>query len=104
MITEKRSHKFLSLALGLILTCSAMTGVALAQERSALFRGETIHAEAASVLSSGTCGDSLQWVLQDDGQLVVSGSGAMQSFPYGQAPWYAYRTSISSVTIEEGVT
>ncbi|MCD8383335.1 MAG: leucine-rich repeat domain-containing protein, partial [Clostridiales bacterium] len=55
---------------------------------------------------SGTCGDGLIWVLRvSDGKLTISGTGDMTDWSsYSSVPWYSYRTSIASVTIENGVT
>ena len=57
---------------------------------------------------SGTCGANLTWSLSgtvDNYTLTISGSGAMDD--YGDniySPWYAYRRSITAVTIGNGVT
>ncbi len=52
-----------------------------------------------SVIADGSCGENLTWVLYDDGELVISGSGAMNS-----DPWQNYQTYIKNVVIENGVT
>ena len=75
--------------------------------------------------SSGSCGDNLTWVLDDNGTLTISGTGDMYSYNYNApAPWgneiqslviadgvtsigrYAFRgcSSITSVTIPDSVT
>ena len=57
------------------------------------------------IFASGECGaegDNLTWVLYDDGELVIGGSGAMAGFH--QAPWDDYSGSIQRVTLESGVT
>lgn len=51
----------------------------------------------------GTCGDSLQWVLED-GVLIISGNGNMYSYTSFSVPWYDHRESIQKVQISEGVT
>ena len=51
----------------------------------------------ASAASSGTCGQNMTWVLDDDGKLSISGTGAMTSHP-----WTA--SEVKKVVIEEGVT
>ena len=80
-------------------------------------------AEAADedvyVVDSGTCGDTAAWVLTSDGTLTVSGSGDMDDFNYSYGtswfylysseiysnmPWSDYRTSITDVVVEEGIT
>ena len=55
-------------------------------------------------VASGTCGGNLTWNLLEDGELMIKGTGAMNDFSYGDAPWYKYRESIKAVTISEGVT
>ena len=54
----------------------------------------------AMAASSGECGDDLTWMLDEDGQLTISGTGAMQNYTYdSHAPWYANRSTITSVCI-----
>lgn len=55
-------------------------------------------------LASGTCGDSLTWVLTDDGVLTISGTGEMVNYGSYDQPWYSMRDSIRSVVVEKGVT
>lgn len=58
-------------------------------------------AQAANI-ASGTCGDNLTWTMSDRYTLTISGTGAMDEFGYGRAPWGDYL--IRYVDIEEGVT
>ncbi len=56
---------------------------------------------------SGTCGENLTWTLNtNDGVLTISGTGAMKNFTSysSYAPWYSYRSSITSVIIPNSVT
>ena len=52
---------------------------------------------------SGTCGNNLTWDLTND-VLTISGTGTMTNYTSSSSPWYSYRSSITSVVIEEGVT
>ena len=72
----------------------------------------TPKASAAAVTDSGICGDNLTWELYDNGELIISGTGAMYDY-YTQydgyyntttAPWGSYVSSIRSVTIQNGAT
>ncbi len=63
-----------------------------------------ISARAAEVVDSGTCGDNLTWVLDDEGTLTISGTGEMEDYEWEMSPWYSYITQITSVIIEDGVT
>lgn len=51
---------------------------------------------------TGTCGEGLTWLLKD-GTLTISGTGAMDDYSIGTAPWYIYSARIHNVVIESGV-
>ena len=63
----------------------------------------------ASAETSGTCGNNLEWILDETGCLTISGSGDMQNYSSSSnngiyetsAPW---GVSICKVIIDEGVT
>ncbi len=83
-----------------------------------IIRGyEDSTAEAYAALSSrtfiklngyhGECGDTLTWVLYDDGELVIEGDGEMDNWKgslISRAPWYTHRNKILKVTVQSGVT
>ena len=46
--------------------------------------------------ASGSCGDNMTWVLDDDGVLTISGEGWMYSYPWEKA-------KVTEVIIEDGV-
>ncbi|MBR4873331.1 MAG: leucine-rich repeat protein [Clostridia bacterium] len=55
----------------------------------------------------GTCGANLEWVLYDGNHLSITGEGAMSDYANSEgnhAPWYSYASSITKITIAEGVT
>ena len=62
----------------------------------------TVH--AAETVASGSCGDSVNWVLTDDGTLTVSGIGNMANYAMGYAPWHSYRSQITTVVVSDGVS
>ena len=58
-----------------------------------------------NIVSSGTCGDNLTWFLDDEGILIISGSGAMYNFDLSEyVNEFESRDSIRTVIISEGVT
>lgn len=61
------------------------------------------------VVGCGTCGDNLEWVLEDNGKLTISGTGTMHDYTAtDKAPWDSYKNSysktITSLVMEEGIT
>ena len=64
-------------------------------------------APAVRADQSGTCGDNLNWYLTEStGVLRIYGTGAMTGYntSTNRPPWYDYKSQITSVVIEEGVT
>ena len=55
-------------------------------------------------LASGTCGENLTWVLEENGTLTVSGAGEMYNYARDSEPWKDYQSSITTVYIENGVS
>ena len=64
------------------------------------------HYAKKDTLASGECGaqgDNLTWVLYDNGELVISGTGNMKNYSEKSMPWADYRDKIQRVVIESGV-
>lgn len=61
---------------------------------------------AAEEPQTGSCGENVYWTFDPaTGELVVSGQGPMSDYTIMNMPqWRAYSSSITSVTVEEGVT
>ncbi len=58
----------------------------------------------AAISHSGSYGN-LSWLIDTEGELVVSGSGEMVSFaPNSDSAWLEYKDEIKRVIIEDGVT
>ena len=53
--------------------------------------------------NSNSCGEGLTWKLSY-GTLTISGTGKMDSYSSGGAPWYSQRAYIGRIVISEGVT
>ena len=61
------------------------------------------------VLTDGTCGEDLRWIITEDGVLVISGTGKMYDYNIGSdgastAPWIKSADKIKTININEGVT
>lgn len=53
---------------------------------------------------SGKCGENVTWIFDDNGTLTISGTGPMQTTPFGIPEWEEWRSDIKKVVIEDGVT
>ncbi len=62
----------------------------------------TFSAYAETIIASGTV-SGMNWSLNDNGVLTVSGTGEMQSED-GYAPWAGYSDKITSAVISNGIT
>ena len=51
----------------------------------------------------GECGDEIIWMLDKNGNLTLTGTGAMCDYDE-TSPWWYVRTSLKKVTISEGIT
>ena len=56
-----------------------------------------------TVTYGGVCGEELTWAF-DDNILTVSGTGAMDDWSEGAAPWNSHSNTIKQVVLEEGIT
>ena len=61
-----------------------------------------------TVTASGNCGadgDNVTWTLYEDGELVISGNGAMEDYTSdtNQPPWHEYKNNIKSVVFLDGM-
>ena len=83
-------------------TCSGCYGVYLDAAASQMTK---VADETLPKLSDNTCGSNLTWAVDENGTLTISGTGAMTDYAYSpRAPWYGYRTRITAVVAEAGVT
>ena len=56
---------------------------------------------------NGNCGENVRWVLTGESPnytLTISGTGAIQDAVWGSMPWNSYKSSITTLIIEDGVT
>lgn len=60
--------------------------------------------EEATVLYSGACGTNLTWRIDDAGTMTIDGTGDMNTYSGGNAPWYKYKTQITKIIVNDGIT
>ena len=60
---------------------------------------------AAEEVSSGTCGDSATWSLNDEGTLTIDGFGAMEDYQSeSSTPWCYNKDEIKRIVIRDDIT
>ena len=95
--TQKSTHQSLTKPFGK----KFMSFVLCICMLTAMLSAMPINAFAAT---SGTCGDNLTWTLDDEGTLIISGTGDMWDWSWNNELWYNTRESIKTVIIQNGVT
>ncbi len=63
-----------------------------------LMLGSTI--ASAATVASGTCGDNATWTLDDEGTLIIGGTGVVSEYVFSDE----YNEDIVNVIIEDGIT
>ena len=97
-------------ALSLLLSLSPGVGYAEGSGESAapVWDEETLPAEAEApqddVPVFGSCGDDLTWILDENGTLTISGSGAMWDYATAPTPWSESLEQVTAIVVEPGVT
>ena len=66
-----------------------------------LVGGITVFADEVTYPVGGECGTNLTWSLDAEGNLTISGAGALE---FQTAPWNEYKSDIKTITVEQGVT
>ena len=70
-----------------------------------LIGSSIVFADDPTVIAAGECGTNATWSLDSNGVLTISGSGEMEDYGSNQqTPWNSYKTRITSVVVEDGVT
>ena len=58
---------------------------------------------AEDTVHSGTCGDNLDWTLEN-GVLTITGTGGMDDYIPQYVPWYSYRSDVKSLVLDSRIT
>ena len=56
-----------------------------------------------AIIAQGTCGDNVNWRLDEDGTLTISGTGPMSNVSY-YLGWKKYPNAVKKLVIHEGLT
>lgn len=52
---------------------------------------------------TGECTSTVTWLLDDDGNLILTGEGHVPDYGYAEAPWYDFADKIRTVTVDGGI-
>ncbi|MDD5924514.1 MAG: leucine-rich repeat protein [Clostridia bacterium] len=63
----------------------------------------TFKNQFGAIVSGTLENGAITWYITEEGKLVITGSGDMTDFSE-YAPWYSYKSSITSIEIENGIT
>lgn len=68
--------------------------------------GENIKGNVTvNVTQKATCGENLTWSINNNGTLIITGTGKMYDFTSASpAPWYSQKNNIKSVSLPSGLT
>ncbi len=102
----KITKKLLSLLLAAVMLISAIP-----LSSADFLLSDIAFAEEREILDSGEMNENISWKLYTDGELVISGQGAMpiddlytEYTSIDDIYWLKYRDIITSVTVNEGIT
>ena len=57
-----------------------------------------------TIVDTGISGDTLSWTLDDEGNLIISGTGPIDGSSYGWDTWSVHQREIRCIVIESGIT
>lgn len=87
----------------ILATSLILSTVSVAYASEMQVNGDTL--VSVNTLSSGNCGEYAFWSYDPDTTtLTISGTGAMEDYPNYAPPWVSYRSEITTIVIEEGIT
>lgn len=81
------------------------TTITISKDIMTVLKDPIIMEKTSSEKYDGKCGDNLNWLLDDNGTLIISGYGDMYDFNnVTDIPWYNKRSEITSVELIDGLT
>jgi|GEM_PF-893107 len=68
------------------------------------FVADNIDTSSYSITDKGSLSDDVNWFLYDNGLLEITGKGSIPSYSKGNAPWYQYKDTITSILVRSSIT
>ena len=65
---------------------------------------DNIDTSSYTITDKGSLSDDVNWFLYDNGLLEITGKGAIPSYSEGNAPWYQYKDTITSILVRSSIT
>ena len=76
--------------------------IAIAEDGNSNLTAATVYCWDG-VWQTGTCGESLTWSMEGH-TLTITGTGDINDYVYGNAPWYAFRDDVYQIILPDGIT
>ncbi len=108
-VTEECSYLSMDEGVVMVKGTTLTAGHAGATEVLVSYGGSTVSCPVLvfdrEIIASGTCGDTMNWILDGTGMLSILGTGKMYDYDGTTAPWrdYAYRYKVKTLNITSGV-
>lgn len=108
-VTEECSYLSMDEGVVMVKGTTLTAGHAGATEVLVSYGGSTVSCPVLvfdrEIIASGTCGDTMSWILDGTGMLSILGTGKMYDYDGTTAPWrdYAYRYKVKTLNITSGV-
>ncbi len=65
---------------------------------------DNIDTSSYTITDKGSLSDDVNWFLYDNGLLEITGKGSIPSYSKGNAPWYQYKDTITSILVRSSIT
>lgn len=65
---------------------------------------DNIDTSSYTITDKGSLSDDVNWFVYDNGLLEITGKGSIPSYSEGNAPWYQYKDTITSILVRSSIT
>ena len=65
---------------------------------------DNIDTSSYTITDKGSLSDEVNWFVYDNGLLEITGKGSIPSYSEGNAPWYQYKDTITSILVRSSIT
>ena len=65
---------------------------------------DNIDTSSYTITDKGSLSNEVNWFVYDNGLLEITGKGSIPSYSEGNAPWYQYKDTITSILVRSSIT